>query len=211
MLHDEEFLLELVERLRVEYGCHTVLLYGSRARGDATPQSDYDVIAFRDAVGPVVRDTGIWRGGRMDLFVYPNGRLEAVDAELMHLRGGRVLLDRDGGGRKLLQALEAIYARGPEPLAADEIAARRAWAWKTLDRASRGDVEGDYRRAWLLTMLLEDYFLLRGSWYQGSKRALQILGECEPETFALFEKALAPNTSIETIAALVEKVSGPPV
>lgn len=30
-----------------------------------------------------------------------------------------------------------------------------------LQRLRRGDAEGDYRRHWLLTMALEDYFALR--------------------------------------------------
>jgi predicted nucleotidyltransferase len=37
------------------YGCHTVILYGSRARGDATAESDYDVLGVRDS-GEAIRD-----------------------------------------------------------------------------------------------------------------------------------------------------------
>jgi len=33
-------------------------------------------------------------------------------------------------------------------------------------RMRRSDIEGNFRRAWLLTALLEDYFRLRGMWYQ---------------------------------------------
>lgn len=209
MSDDEVLLRALVDRLRNEEHCHTVILYGSRARGQPTPESDWDVIAFREADGPVVRETGLWRGARMDIFIYPSRRLELADAELMHVRGGLVLLDRDGSGRNLLARLDEIHARGPEPLPADEIAARRAWAWKMLDRASRGDVEGHHRRAWLLTMLLENYFLFQGVWYPGPKVSFETLRETDRRTLALFENALAPNASLHTIATLVEHVNGP--
>jgi hypothetical protein len=209
MTDNDDFLRALTDRLRSESGCHTVILYGSRARGDATIHSDYDVIGFRDAEGAVVRDAGLWRGGRMDIFVYPTTRLDGDVADMLHVRGGRVLLERDRFGRDLLVRLDEIHARGPEPLPADEIAARKAWAWKMLDRASLGDVEGNFRRAWLLTMLLENHFLLRGQWFPGSKKAFQIFRETDPRTLELFEHALTPDASLQAIAALVEQVNGP--
>lgn len=209
-MNDDDVLLRaLVDRLRNEEHCQTVILYGSRARGQATPESDWDVIAFRETDGPVVRETGLWHGGRMDMFIYPISRLERADDELMHVRGGLVLLERDGSGRKLLARLDEIHARGPDPLPADELAARRAWAWKMLDRASREDVEGHYRRAWLLTTLLEHHFLFQGSWYPGPKIAFETLRGTDSRTHALFENALAPNASLHDIAALVEHVNGP--
>ncbi|HEY2709266.1 MAG TPA: nucleotidyltransferase domain-containing protein [Caulobacteraceae bacterium] len=208
-MQDDAFFSALTARLRDEEGCHTVILYGSQARGDATAESDVDVIAFRDGERPLIRDAGIWRGARMDLFVYPTSRLANADASLIHIRGGRVLLERDGAGHGLLARLEAVHAQGPAPMSADEVAANRAWAWKMLDRAARGDIEGDYRRVWLLTTLLEHHFQLRGDWYPGSKAGLAALAQNDPASLALFEAALKPAAPFEAIAALVERVSGP--
>jgi len=91
---------------------------------------------------------------------------------------------------------------------ADEISARRAWAWKMLDRTSRGDVEGHFRRACLLTMHLENHFLFQGIWYPGSKIAFETVRGTDTRTLALFENALAPNASLHAITALVEHVNG---
>jgi hypothetical protein len=209
MIEGDGLLDTLVERLRDESGCHTIILYGSRARGDATATSDYDVIGFHDTDGPVFRQAGLWRGGLMDIFVYPTGRLKKPSSEFLHVRGGRVLLERGDLGRRFLRALEAVYAKGPPPLAADELAALRVWAWKMLDRASVADVEGNYRRTWLLTMLLEHYFTYRGRWYPGSKQAFKDLGASDPTTLALFEAALIPGALAADLIALVEHVSGP--
>jgi hypothetical protein len=74
-------------------------------------------------------------------------------------------------------------------------------------RIKRGDLEGHYRRAWLLTSLLEDWFLLRTRWYRGPKESLRWLAENEPETHAAFAAALAPGAPIEAIESLVERVT----
>jgi Nucleotidyltransferase domain len=148
----------LVARLEGEEGCRTIILYGSRARGDAGPDSDYDLIGFRDREGPPARETGVRDGALLDVFIYPIGRLAEPGADLLHVRGGRALRDRDGQGAAFLVRLDEVFAAGPDPLPADEIAARRNWAWKMLGRAVRGDIEGHFRRAWLLTMQLENFF-----------------------------------------------------
>lgn len=199
----------LLDRLQRDEACHSIILYGSRARGDATAESDYDVIAFRDREGPVVRETGRWRGALMDLFIYPTSRAESPDVDLIHIRGGKLLADRDGLGQRLLDRLDELHAAGPEVLPPDQLAARRAWCWKMLDRAVRSDIEGDYRRVWLLTLLIETYFDLRNAWYPGSKAAFQHLRAHDPGAYALFEAALSPNASLEAIEALVERINGP--
>ncbi len=206
----EANLADIAHGLRSAHACHTAILYGSFARGDATAQSDYDVAGFADRA-TVVRIAGTWRGSYLDVFVYPDTKLDAADAELLRLRGGVVLFERDGAGERLLASLEEIFAGGPRPLPADELRARRQWAWKMLDRAGRGDTEGNYRRAWLLTALLEDCFHLRERWYEGPKQSLAGLEREAPALHRAFEDALQPGASLETLARLVETVAGPRV
>jgi len=72
----------------------------------------------------------------------------------------------------------------------------------------RQDIEGAYRRTWLLTVLLEDYFHLRHRWYQGPKKSFQWLGENNPETYRAFEVALSPAASDDSIHRLIGRVVG---
>ena len=65
-----------------------------------------------------------------------------------------------------------------------------------LDRASRGDIEGNFRRAWLLTTQLENFFLFRNEWYLGSKAALDALRADHPAIHAAVERALRPAASL---------------
>ncbi|CAN5452441.1 hypothetical protein BH10PSE5_BH10PSE5_08670 [soil metagenome] len=199
----------LVTRLEREEGCHTIILYGSRARGDADLDSDYDIVGFRDQKGPAVRETGVRDDALLDVFIYPSGRLAEPSADLLHVRGGQVLRDRDGRGAAFLAGLDEVFAAGPVPLPDDEIAARRNWAWKMLDRIDRGDVEGHFRRAWLLTTQMENFFSLRNEWYLGSKAALGVLQVEHPAIYAALERALAPAATLGEIESLVLAVNGP--
>ena len=199
---------EIVDALRTElqekHYCHTVILYGSRASGAASAGSDYDLAGFA-AVGTTRREARVWRSAFVDLFIYPESYLtDPVD--LLKLRRGVVLVERDGQGTALLARLEKQFAAGPEKLPPDELEARGVWAKKMLERAQRGDLEGDYRRVWLLTALLEDYFHLRGLWFLGPKTALAWLREHDPATCAGFETALKPGARLESLTALVALV-----
>jgi predicted nucleotidyltransferase len=42
-MNEEGALAEIVQTLTVDRSCHAVILYGSRARGDFQPTSDWDV------------------------------------------------------------------------------------------------------------------------------------------------------------------------
>jgi hypothetical protein len=197
----------LCEELRERHGCHTAILYGSRARGDETADSDYDAAGFA-SVEIVMRDARPWRGTYLDVFVYPQKELEAPTQELLKLRGGRVLFEREEAGTRLLARLEEVFAAGPAPLSADEMQVRRTWARKMLARIARGDIEGDYRRAWLLTALLQDYFELRGLWFAGPKEGLAWLAINDPGAYAAFEAALKPGAGVSAIARAVGAVVG---
>jgi hypothetical protein len=205
---EDRFLAQITRILRDQYRCHTVILYGSRARDDSSPGSDYDLLGFRKT-GPVVHDARKIRGRYLDAFVYPEKR--ARPKELLRARGGRVIFQKGTFGEDFLARLTRLYARGPKPLPTTEIEVRKLWAQKMLDRAKRRDSEGNYRRIWLMYTLLEDYFALRGLWYEGSKAALQWLKQNDPAAHALFDAGLKPGARlsiIEKLAALVTDVAG---
>jgi predicted nucleotidyltransferase len=51
--HSELALRRFAERLRDELGAESVLLFGSHARGNAAPDSDYDIIVVSKHFGPI--------------------------------------------------------------------------------------------------------------------------------------------------------------
>lgn len=201
-------LLEVIsEDLRAHHGCHTVILYGSRARGDATATSDYDVLGVKES-GDSVRDARLWNGVYLDIFIYPEARLLTPDASMVHIKDGIVLFQKGDLGARFLERLHAIDAAGPKQLPPDEIQALKVWARKMVDRSRAGDIEGNFRRVWLLTALLEDYFLIRGAWYRGPKESLQWLKREDPAVYSAYQAALDPGAELSTLEALVTLVIG---
>src|SRR3954453_6863106 len=83
------------------HGCHTIILYGSRARGDADAGSDVDLLCIRDD-GPAIRDSRVIDDVYFDAFGYPQRVLATPDAALLRILGGRVMRERDGAGTALL-------------------------------------------------------------------------------------------------------------
>jgi hypothetical protein len=196
----------LIEELRRQHRVHTVILYGSHARGEATAESDVDVAAFAE-IEAMKRDARIWNGFYLDAFVYPTAMLTTTpELDMLKLSGGRVLLDELGLATDFLESLAALVAAGPPAPPEGHAQMLRVWACKMLSRIRRGDVEAHYRYHWLLYQLLEDYFTLRGRWYWGPKLALAELQKEEPPTYAAFARALAPQAPLEAVEALVEIV-----
>lgn len=204
-MSDDPLIRQIADELRERHGCHTVILYGSRARGDQRPNSDYDLLGIRDG-GERMRDARLWHGAYLDLFIYPEQLVDRPDETMLQWLGGVVLFQKGQVGDTLLARLEALFRAGPAPLPPDERQTRRVWAGKMLERAREGDAEANYRRAWLLTALLEDYFQLRDQWYLGPKRGLAWLREHDQSAYAAFEAALQPGASLDQIAALIGHV-----
>jgi len=86
---DSPILAEIVRRLVEVYHPERIYLFGSVARGDAGPDSDFDlmVIVPDDAPGPLRRSgkayEALWDVGTSgDILVWPRGSFE----KLVHLR-----------------------------------------------------------------------------------------------------------------------------
>ncbi|GHB13813.1 nucleotidyltransferase domain-containing protein [Salinicola rhizosphaerae] len=187
------------------FAAHTILLYGSAANGTATPESDLDIAAF----GPVeraVREAYVHEGIFVDGFVYSESVLRDPEDEHLRFRGAIILLQHRGTADAFMGLLERKWVAGPAALPADEQQARRVWIEKMLRRTRRGDAEGNYRRAWLLTSLLEDYFLLRNLWFEGPKKALLWLERHDPVSAEAISAALVPGADFAAIERAAQRV-----
>lgn len=206
MPHTDPNLELIIQELKTKFGCHTFILYGSRARGDARETSDYDIMGIKESGDAVIRDARVWNGYYLDAFIYPESKTASPDESTLSMRGGLVLTERNDIGTLFLKRIEELYQAGPKKLPPDEIQVRRVWAKKMLERARTEDIEGNFRRYWLLTALIEDYFLIRGMWYRGPKESFAWLKANQPKIFEIYEKALKPNSGLEVLGELIEEL-----
>ena len=172
---------EVVEK----YSPHTVVVYGSRARGDSTIESDIDIACFCDSIN-TFEDIRQFNGVCLDASVYPT---EAMRDTNRFLKFDKALcaVDELGFGKKLLQRVRVRVQDGPVPLDQRDKLSIVELRLKSLKRASKGDIEGNYKRSWLQFSLLETYFLLRGMWYLGPKQSLIWLMKNDQAAYALFD------------------------
>jgi predicted nucleotidyltransferase len=208
LLAADPLLARLVDELAERHGCHTILLYGSRALGTARADSDYDLLGVR-AEGEATRDARLVDGFFLDAFIYPEKDLAEVGPRLLQLRGGVVLREERGIGARLLETVKSALGAPPAALHEAEARVRRVWCQKMVERIRSGgreDVEAHYRRAWLLTDVLELFFQLRGRHYLGPKESFRWLVENDPEAHRAFAAALVPGAPMDEIERLVERV-----
>jgi len=206
-MNEEQALSEIVQTLTVDYGCHAVILYGSRARGDFQSTSDWDVAGICEAGATVPRRVArAFHGAWLDAFVYAEAAFTVIDPELLRFLPSRILVDERGFAKSLLERVATLDKQGPPPLPEGEDEMVRVWYAKMLLRIARGDLESKYRQVELLYQALDNYFKLRRLWCRGPKAGLPWLATHDPETYAAFARALEPHASLEDLRALVQRV-----
>jgi uncharacterized protein len=207
---EDPHLERFVTILEREHGCHTIILYGSRALGLHSPSSDYDLLGIRSD-GEDTRDARFVDGVFLDAFIRTEKTIVAGAHAFLHVRGGIALRDPQGMGARLLADVAAALEAPPLEVPSAEIAMRRAWCTKMLGRirnAAPDDIEAHYRRHWLLMDLLELYFVLRRRHYLGPKESFRWLAENDVMAHRAFAEALVPGADVEAIARLVGVVAG---
>ena len=182
---ESPILEQIVNELIKELKCHTVLLYGSHARGDATPKSDYDVMGVRKS-GKPFRLAEKRNGVYLDLFILPETDLRQVGESHLYLKGAKVLFQKGKFGDRFLRKLGIALKKPYKGLSLNEIRTRQVWAHKMFERIEQKDIEGNYRRSWLQEALLVDYFELRKKRYWGSKESFEWLKDNDRRTYNLF-------------------------
>lgn len=83
---------------------------------------------------------------------------------------------------------------------------RVTWLRKTLERAKRGDIEGNYRLLGLIGESLQYYFELRNMWFLGSKKSFAWLADNDPHTYELYQCALQTPHDLDIVAKLLARL-----
>lgn len=204
-LASDPYIKRLMHILEVDHDCHTVILYGSRARGTFSSHSDYDLLGIRTE-GEDTRDARKIEGIFLDAFIRSEKTVREKPQEFLHVRSGILLRDPQGIGAKLLEEVDRILKLPPPEVPLAEMEARKTWCFKMLERirhAGPEDVEALYRRHWLLVDLLELYFVLRGRHYLGPKESFRWLEENDAMAYRAFAAALHPGAEVEEIEGVV--------
>lgn len=187
--------------LKEQYNCHSIILYGSFANGTYTDESDIDIICFCDNILKK-NDTTIINGRQLDAWMYDTNMMVKQE-ELLHIHGGKILLDEKDLCTRLIANIKELFNEGSRKLTVEEINFQKNWLTKMLNRAKKGDIEGNFRYHWMLVDSLEIYFGIKGLWYLGPKKSLYWLKENDRNAYKLFNDALNINSSFEKIENLI--------
>lgn len=205
--HSDPILRSIVRELTQKHCCHTVVLYGSRARGLNTPTSDYDVIGIR-GTGRKLRIAKRQNGFYWDVFIYPEKDLRKLKEEHFAWKNAQVLHEEGRYGSVLLRRIAKLLRKPYKAQPRYEINTTRVWAQKELDRCRMKDIQGLFRRAEFQAVLIEHYFFMRQKRFLGPKEGFTWLKENDPKTFSLIQRALKFPAQLSFLKAAASCVYG---
>jgi predicted nucleotidyltransferase len=207
---NDPILKAIVRELRQKHRCHTIILYGSRARGSVSPTSDYDVTGVRKG-GQKTRIARKQRGFYWDVFVYPEADLRKLGGEQMGWRDAKLLHQEGTYGQRLLRRLDKLFQRPHTPEPQYEIDILKVWAQKELDRCKGKDIQGLYRRAEFQNAIIEHYFVVRKMRFSGPKAAFAWLEKNDLPTFKALFRSLRDPLNLSYLAEAASRVYQVPI
>lgn len=197
----EKILIDLVEKLKKDYKCKAIILYGSYADGTNKKNSDLNILCFAE-VEKMIRDTSVFNGVQLDLWVCPMDCINGYQT-LSKLYEGEVLYEIDNIGSILLDKVKTHVEREFE-ISREEVERLKLWCYKMLDGIAIGNIEGNYRKIWLTNDLLPIYFQMKKRWFLGPKKSFEWLKEHDKKVYFMFEKLY--SGSDEYLKKIVEEI-----
>ena len=98
----EQAVSKIINELKMQYQLHTIIIYGSRARGDSTQTSDLDIACFLD--NPIVKhDARELHDIYLDAWFYPTKALSENREEFLRLHDGVCVYDQNDQGEDFLK------------------------------------------------------------------------------------------------------------
>ncbi|MBR4710489.1 MAG: nucleotidyltransferase domain-containing protein [Clostridia bacterium] len=189
-MRDDPRTREILDALIRRWQPAAVLVYGSFADGTWDDQSDFDALVLTRTPAPA-HDTSLLCGRRLDVFFSSPEIFEGewFPEDFVQLYHAVPAYDPEGRGQAVIGAVRRWADSRPPRSRADRLDSL-AWLDKMLERAGRGDPEGDYRLLWLLTDSLEIWCDVTGRFCFGPKKSLALLREKDPAGWALYTAAL---------------------
>ncbi|WP_281816867.1 nucleotidyltransferase domain-containing protein [Vallitalea longa] len=201
----DKLLIELKNYLVEKYNCHIIILYGSYARGDYTPESDIDIICFADDTHNC-NDTEVFNGKQLDVWIYDTKCLNHPE-DYLHILNNKILFDSKDMAKDFIGKIDKIYKNGPEKLDENKKQFHRDWLKKMYNRSKKGDIEGIYRHHWMMKDSLEIYFELKGKWFLGVKNSLKWMQENDKTGYDLFKEAIVSEPGSEKCRKIIEYIT----
>jgi predicted nucleotidyltransferase len=178
---DFNYLKNMIES---KYCVHTIILYGSFAKGNNDEYSDIDIIAFWDE-NEELQDKSNLGSNQLDLWIYPTDKMTDYN-EFIRVNGGIILLDCRNAAEVFISNIKHAYETGPIAKSPEEKENILKWVRKMYLRSLKADLEGAYRKSLLLAELLPIYFELKDMWYLGSKYGFEFLRDNDESAYNLY-------------------------
>ena len=201
----DETLQAIARLLITKYKCHSVILYGSRARGQTTPTSDYDVIGVCKS-GEKTRIAKKVKGKFWDVFVYAEKDLKVLSDQHLSWKHARILFSKGPYAKVLLRRIDKFLKKPFKRHPVYEVKAAIAWAQKELERCRMNDIQGLYRRSEFQNALIDHYYFVRQKRFWGPKEGFAWLKENDPKTFQLIRRSLKDPTNLNYLKAAASRV-----
>lgn len=177
--------------LKKKFKVQSLILFGSRARGNFDDASDVDLLGIR-AAGGNKRFSWDFNGVLLDVQII--GRKEALKSdlhpELMRISDAQIIFDKTGQAKKFLRRLD-LHRKKLASLHDLDKHSRRLNLLKNLGRISRNDDASLVQRARVIADLLEDYRALSDRAPGSAIGAdMELMRQRDPEFYAIYRDLL---------------------